>query len=241
MTPSTAALHPPANSSIRLLGTFQLRVSTSVVTLPLCAQKVLAFLAVSGDVQSRDCVAGHIWPESSHERAHSSLRTALWKIRKADDAIIECGRDHLRLGRSVRIDLHDTIQRARSVLEVGPTADDTIDITMFEADLVPDWDDEWLLLQRERLRQLRIHALESLSHSLRLEGAHGRSIEAAYAALAAEPLRDSAHACLIAAHLAEGNRAQATQHFTTYSRLMRDELGLAPSESVARLLDTSSV
>jgi DNA-binding SARP family transcriptional activator len=230
-----------SSASLRMLGSFQLRVESTVVVLPIHAQKVLGFLALAGPSQSRDTVAGTIWPDSSHERAHSSLRTALWRIRRADESLVRCNRDSVCLDEGVRVDLRDAIYRAHLLLDGSADAATMIDIALFEADLVPDWDEDWIVLQRERLRQLRIHALEATSRALLRQGSHARSIEAAYAALAAEPLRDSAHACLISAHLSEGNRAEARRHYDSYCRLMRDELGLPPSKAVSDLIAPSLV
>ena len=74
-----------------------------------------------------------------------------------------------------------------------------------EGDLLPDWYDDWLEIERERLRQLRVHALEHLGeHALR-RGRFGAAIDRALAAIAADPLRESAHRLLIRAYIAEGN------------------------------------
>jgi SARP family transcriptional regulator, regulator of embCAB operon len=52
----------------------------------------------------------------------------------------------------------------------------------------------------------------------------------------AEPLRESARAALIQAHLAEGNQSEAVREFTRYRRLLDAELGLAPTPRLHRLL-----
>ena len=103
-------------------------------------------------------------------------------------------------------------------------------------DLLPDWDDEWVLLERERFRQIRLHALERSCELLMASGRLTEAIDAGLAALAAEPLRESAHRVLIRAHLAEGNRFEALRQFERYRDLMRSELGLAPSVEIADLI-----
>src|SRR5262249_40788444 len=70
-------------------------------------------------------------------------------------------------------------------------------------------------------------------------GEYARAVDAAYAAIAVEPLYESAQAALIAAHLAEGNRIEAIRQFTAFRRLLYDETGLAPSPSLFKELESA--
>ncbi|HEX9311675.1 MAG TPA: bacterial transcriptional activator domain-containing protein, partial [Actinomycetota bacterium] len=77
----------------------------------------------------------------------------------------------------------------------------------------------------------------------RLMAASGRfaeAVESGLAAVAAEPLRESAHRCLINAYLAEGNAGEAIRQFVRYRDLLRAELDLAPSEQIELLFDGST-
>jgi DNA-binding SARP family transcriptional activator len=109
-------------------------------------------------------------------------------------------------------------------------------LDLFTHDLLPEWDDQWVVIDRERLRQLRLHALESLAEQCVRAGRFGDAIEACQLAVGAEPLRDSAHRTLIRAYLAEGNRAMAVRHFELYENLLRAELGLEPPAEVRDLV-----
>jgi DNA-binding SARP family transcriptional activator len=104
-------------------------------------------------------------------------------------------------------------------------------------ELLPGWYEEWVLIERERLRQLRIHALEALGERLIATRKFGRAVEAGLAAVAAEPLRESAHRILIRADLAEGNQAEALRHYWMYRRLLWDELGLRPTSQIEGLIE----
>ena len=64
-------------------------------------------------------------------------------------------------------------------------------------------------------------------------------MQAALAAVQADTLRDSAHESLIRACLAQGNRHEAYTHYTTYRRVLREELGLDPSPALGRLLTSA--
>ena len=234
----TTALLTTASRSIRLLGAFSVSVDDRSVALPSNAQRVLGFLAVSGLEQPRDSIATHLWPGASPDRAMSNLRTALWRVRRAHPEIVCAGRDSVRLEEDVAVDYDVLTARARRIIADDGAGDAVIDLEpyLLEIELLPGWDEEWLLMDRERYRQLRIHALESLSERLTTRGLFGRAIDVACAAIRVEPLHESAHAALIAAHMAEGNRTEAFRHFRSYSHLLAEETGLSPSPQLERLL-----
>ena len=56
--------------------------------------------------------------------------------------------------------------------------------------LLPDWYDDWVAVERERLRELRAHALEALCHRLTAAGRFGEATEAGLAVVRDEPLRE---------------------------------------------------
>jgi len=82
-----------------------------------------------------------------------------------------------------------------------------------------------------------LHALENLARRLSAVGRHSDAIQAALAAIRLEPLRESAHRTLIEVHLAEGNRSEAHRQFQRCRRLLRDELGVEPSDSMRLLIE----
>jgi len=137
----------------------------------------------------------------------------------------------------VEVDLTRVVGQAKrlvgsdeQLLETDANAESLI------GDLLPEWDEDWILFERERLRQLRVHALEALCRRLSVRGRHAEAIDAALAAVAAEPLRESAQHTLITAHLAEGNFSEAVRQYDLYRGLLRDGLGVEPSESMRQLI-----
>jgi DNA-binding SARP family transcriptional activator len=228
--------------ALRVLGRFELQVASRPVPLPSNAQRVLGYLAVTGRSERRNRLAGQLWGLSTQARANANLRTALWRIRRAHPHVIEGARDLIRLHDQVEVDLQGSDAHARRVLEGNSPSSDLLVVPsgLFEADLLPDWDEDWLLLSRERHRQLRIHALEALSEQLTACGEYARAIDAAYAAITAEPLRESARAALIRAHLAEGNRTEASRQLTLYQGMVESEVGLPPSPRLQALLEVAT-
>jgi DNA-binding SARP family transcriptional activator len=175
-------------------------------------------------------LADRLWGSVPGERAHASLRTALWRIRQADPQLVRASRETVRLDESVDVDVRRCVAQAGRLL----TDDEDLhprdtDLSALRGDLLPGWDEDWLLLERERIRQVQIHALEALAHRLRRRGRHLEAIEAAFAAIAEEPLRESAHAALIDIFLAERNVAQARSQLDRYAALLWSELAIRPS------------
>ncbi len=104
-------------------------------------------------------------------------------------------------------------------------------------ELLPGWYDDWILLERERHRQLVLLALEALSEHCTDIGRFDAAVLAALAAVEREPLRESAHRALIRAHLADGNVAEAMRRFRLYEQLAQDDLGVDPSPKMTALLE----
>ena len=66
---------------------------------------------------------------------------------------------------------------------------ESADRSLFVADLLPDWDEQWLVIRRECHRQLRLHALEDLAKAQLGAGLPLDAVDSALEAVAAEPLR----------------------------------------------------
>jgi DNA-binding SARP family transcriptional activator len=106
----------------------------------------------------------------------------------------------------------------------------------FCCELLPGWYDEWVLVERERYRQLNLHALESLCEHLTAARRYGVAVLAGLAAIDREPLRESAHRALMKVHLAEGNVGEAIRRYRLYETIAARDLGVAPSTMMRSLL-----
>lgn len=225
---------------LRLLGAFDLRASDQLVPLPLNARRVLALLAVRGRPQVRSSVAYTLWMDTTQSRAMANLRSTLWKIGPQRSRLLTVCDERLWLAPEVRVDLIRVVDNAKRLTGGAPDAEiEQADVDELAADLLPDWDDEWLREEREQLRQLRVHALEALCTRLGSGGRGAEAVCAGQAAVAAEPLRESAQHLLITAHLAEGNVYEALRQYEIYRRLLWDNLQLQPSPRLSRLVSAT--
>ena len=232
----TTVLPPSSEYRLVLLGGFRLLDCGCVVPLPEASQRLLVLLSLLDHPASRAQVAGSLWPEATEQRAHGSLRTALWRLGAARPVVCSHG-ELLALSPQLAVDLRESIALARALFRPGMAAEFDAEavIRMLSTELLPGWYDDSVLLEAERWRQLRLHSLEALSRRLTAERRFGEALEASMAAVRAEPLRESGHVAVILVHLAEGNQCEAVAEFERYRALLHAELGLEPTEHISRL------
>jgi SARP family transcriptional regulator, regulator of embCAB operon len=233
--------HDPKGSSwdrweLCLLGGFQLRSGATVAVVTRVEERLLAFLALQTRAVTREFVAASLWLATDEAKAMANLRTAVWRVRKVAPDIVAATRDRIALAAHLRIDL----LRARAAVDQFTTSPGALPppdaIRLLDRDLLPDWYDDWVTVERERFRQSRLHALEAATRTLTGARRFPEAIEAAELAVAADPLRESAHRVLIEAHIAEGNWAEALRQYERARCVLADELGLRPTPRLAALV-----
>jgi len=199
--------------------------------VPEGSKQLLTFVALRRRRVERRQAAGAMWPLGDEERAAGNLRSALWRLRRAGIDVVVADKWSLALAADVLVDLHAMERWATSLIEGRPdTQDMAIPPSVSDAlNLLPGFYEDWALIERERVRQRILHALEALSERLAAAGRFADAIEAAMLATCAEPLRESAHRTLIRAHVAEGNLTEARRIYLAYQALLRRELGVVPS------------
>jgi DNA-binding SARP family transcriptional activator len=236
MTPEQLQDHPVVESTdgivLRVLGRFSLIVDGVPQDLPVQVQKVIAFLALHDGSQPRDRVAERVWPDADLKHCRGSLRTVLWRVRQVSPDAVHAPRGSISLGPSVQVDLHEGLAVAKRILDGRPVDPDRA-IPLLSRRLLPDWDDEWSLLEQERVQQMHVHCLEILSRRLMAERQYAYAMQAAGAACRIEPLRESAQRTVIDILRAEGNHVQARRVFEDFRRMLRAELGIEPSAQLA--------
>jgi DNA-binding SARP family transcriptional activator len=172
------------------------------------------------------------------ERAGASLRSALWRINRGGHPLVAADARALRLLPDVVVDLRESVRSAQEVLR-GQARGGAVRVDdLAGGDLLPGWYDEWVVTEREHFRQLRLHALEKLCEQLTDEGRFGEAVEAGFAAVSSEPLRESAHRVLIRAYLKEDNWGEAVRQYEACRRVLRHELGIDPSPVTRALLSS---
>jgi DNA-binding SARP family transcriptional activator len=150
--------------------------------------------------------------------------------------LVESSGSTLQLADTVWVDAREVAALAHDLLQGGQISE-RLPTTLLALDLLPGWYDDWVIVEQERMRQLRLHALEELCSRLTSEGRYGEAIDAGLCCVSGDPLRESAHKKLILAHAAEGNRSEAIRQYERYREVLGRELGIEPSPDLKRLVD----
>lgn len=183
------------------------------------ARRALAYLAVKGPVVPRALMSMELWPSVLEARARANLRRAIWQIPKG---WVRASSWEVRL--EAQVDVDEARQVANRALDEMPL--DAREIDLLGRDLLPGWYEPWLLDEQDAFHLARLQGLETMCRSGTERRQFGLATRAGLAAVAAEPLRQSAVVALVRAHVEEGNLAEARRRVEAYRVLLLDELGV---------------
>lgn len=222
---------------LSLTGEFQLLIEDHSIAVPHGVQRLLAFLAVADRPIPRSRVAGQLWFDVPEWRALGNLRTALWRLRQIPRRVVRAIDERLTLDPDLEVDIAKLSELSTRVLEDPDRVTlQRLPELVAAGDILPGWEDEWLVVERERFRELRLHALERACEVLMNRGKQASAVQACLAAVVAEPFRESAQRLLVRVHLTEGNRAAALRSYLAYRDLIETELGIEPSDLMQDLV-----
>ena len=179
-----------ATVELKVLRCFELRVDHVVVSVPTNVERLLAYLAVQDCPQPRHHVAGHL-SMSIDARAAASLRTAL----SACQADHRRSPDHQRRHalpvpcapgrRSAAADSAGAEPASSGERTRRARRRSNIDARRS----TPDWDEEWIVGERERLRQLACMHSKHCAPRAVWAGGPREAVDVAMMAISAEPLQ----------------------------------------------------
>lgn len=232
---------------LTLLGAFGARLASGQdVVLPgLKDRALLAYLALApGGPHPRDRLAGVLWSLSGEQQARDSLKQALLRLRRAlgsaNGALLRADRQSIVLERAaVDVDA-TTFQRLTQEASVDALSRAT---ALYGGDLLdglggidPEFE-EWLSIERRRLRQLYERALASLMAKTLEAGDREGAAAAAQRLLQSDPFSEAACRTLMQVHAEEGQITLALTVFEDLERRLRDQLGVRPAPETVAVLD----
>ncbi len=238
----------PFNLHIRLFGPLELTQDGQSLLLPSSSRvrALLAYLILHHDRPiPRDRLLGIFWPERSDARARRALSNTLWQIRAAlgpaaarltsDEQVVSFA---LHPGDWLDVAaFRDRVEAARESLsdDGEALAGLAAAVDLYQADFLETCYDDWALLERERLRELYLWALERLVVFHKQRGEYERALDVARRLVAADPLRESAHRELMRLYHLLGRDRAALEQYATIRRLVQEELGLEPAAATVAL------
>lgn len=181
---------------------------------------LLAWLAIEG-ATPRTRLAQLLWPDSAAEAARNALRQRLFQLKKLCGAELVEGQATLALADGVLHDLEDSDDvLAGTAPELG-------------AELA-----DWLARQRGRRRERMRQSLAELADMAERSQDWADALGHAREMLALDPLSEEAHRRVMRLHYLAGDRAAALLAFDACERILKDEVGVAPSLETLALLRT---
>lgn len=228
---------------IRLLGDFSLIYSdqqvTSLNTTRL--RSLFAYLVLHRDVpQQRQHLAFLFWPDATEAQARNNLRQLLHQLRQAFPPVEQflTADTHMLYWHPVTpcyldvaaveqaLTLADAVAR-RNDQHALQDALEQVD-TLYRGELLPGCYDEWILPERERLRQRHLHVLEQLLRLFEVQGDSITAIRYAQRLIGIDPLSEDLYRRLMRLFALNNDRASALHAYHTCVTTLQRELGVAP-------------
>jgi DNA-binding SARP family transcriptional activator/predicted ATPase len=218
------------------------------------AAALLAYLALSGTSFSRDSLATLLWPEYDQSRAFAYLRRTLWSLNHAvEGQRIEADREKVKLrkGENFYLDVDHFEHLCEAANEHSHTSRSTCPVCfenlkkaadLYRGDFMAGFHvrdsagfDDWQSLQAERLRRMLESALENIAAYSLHQREYEAAVEFSRRWLSLNPLHEQAHRMLMLSYARSGNRSAALRQYQECSKILNEELGVAPQEETRNL------
>lgn len=208
-------------------------------------QALLIYLAMTGESYSRSTLAGLLWGKRTEERARANLRMALSRLRKSVG-------DHLIITRQTvafNFDQPHWLDVAEFEAGASAPAQSKIEplyaaVDLYRGDFLDDFYvrdapefEEWVLMERERLRLLVLEGLSHLAEVARQRGDFTESIQVTRRLLTLEPWQEEAHRQLMWLLAHSGERSAALTQYETCRRTLVEEFGAEPAPATVKLYE----
>jgi DNA-binding SARP family transcriptional activator len=193
---------------------------------------ILTYLALEGPTP-RSKLAGLLWPDVEERPARNNLVQALRRLKKLTDTDLITGDDALKLADELEVDI-----ATLNILAFQSNYEDLLKVT---GELLPyDYDDlsefsDWLLLERDKLTNLRREALTSLIKQNERETKYDVALKYAQPLLHLDIVAEETYRLMMRLHYLAGNRAEAMKAFERCKSVLQKELGVEPSLETHKL------
>jgi DNA-binding SARP family transcriptional activator/Flp pilus assembly protein TadD len=207
------------------------------------ATALLAYLALTGERQSRDALAAFLWPDFDDSRAKAALRRTLSALKSA------VGGDALYITREViGLEAGETwcdVADFQAMLSGEPDIEQLqAAVSLYRDDFLSGFSlrdslpfDDWQLLQAQSLRRDLETALEELTSRHIAQEAYDQALPLAHRWLALDPLREEVHRLLMQLYAWLGQPNAALRQYRDCVRILEEELGVSPLAETTALYE----
>ncbi len=233
-----------AGLEIQLLGNFTFRYNDSPlqrVNTPRIQTLLIYLLLHRSTPQPRSYLAYLLWPDSTEIQARTNLRNLFHSVRNvlpAADDFLQADSQTLQwwanapCGLDVE-DFETAIHQAKTASlqkdPLGCLAALEHAISLYQGDLVPSCYMDWIMPERERLRQLYLKNLDWLIRLSENQQDYHAAIGYANNLLIYDPLQEANYRKLMRLYAMHGDRAGVERVYQACSHQLRQELKVQPS------------
>jgi DNA-binding SARP family transcriptional activator len=208
-------------------------------------------------IQSRDlffCLLQHrhglrkeelgniFWPDHPPRKLDGIFRSTLYRLRRAvyrDAVIFEDGRYSFRWDCDYWLDI-EAFEQSLAKAEASADPKEQLvalqaALDLYQGDYLEGVYDDWSSLERQRLREKYLAALETVAGLHAGRGSLQQAVEEYQHLVVADPYREPAHRELMRCYYRLGDRAAAIRQYQSCVKLLREELGLSPSHETEEL------
>jgi DNA-binding SARP family transcriptional activator len=206
-------------------------------------QSLLAYLLLHRNTpQKRQGLGSIFWPDSTEAQARTNLRNLVHLLRRAlpeadrflhsDSLTIQWRKDA-----PFTLDIEDFERSMDEAISAKRQSNTPMlrtacerAIALYHGDLLTSCYDDWIMPERERLRQRLITGLNDLLDALEHERAYAEAIPHLQHLIRLDPLQETAYQRLMLLHSLNGDRASALRVYHIAATMLERELGVEPGQ-----------
>jgi len=234
--------------AIGLFGAPQVTLGENPVTgfVTRKAEALFYYLVVTGRVHTRDALAALFWPDTLDSRAKKNLRDLLFNLRQVLGDYLLITRSTVAFAQE-RPYLLDVEQLRIHLKDMAPTigleALHTV-VSLYQGEFLEGFFvrdagpfEEWMLLEREQLHELYLHALSLLIDYHVTHGEYNAALPFTQKLLGLQPWHEQAHRQQMLCLAHTGRLREALAQYELCHQLLASELALAPSTETVQLYE----
>ncbi len=225
---------------IFLFGTPKLKNNGGTLKLPTStdAQHLLIYLLLNRKKShSRTLLLGIFWPESSETRARKALSQAIWYIRRDFPELLET--NHKSISVSSSLPIWVDIEEFKSLITDKNKISQNLEkaIQLYRGNLLEGLYEEWLLLEREHLRELYLQTLEQVIQKKKSEAKYQEALDLSLKLAESDSLRENAHREIMRLYFLLERPKAALKQYKVCEKILKEELGLEPEIETTALAE----
>jgi len=206
---------------------------------------LLAYLAVTNKSQTRDHLAGMLWPDYENESAFAYLRRTLWELNQSlGKGWIETERNQITF--DLRSDVGLDTQTFHELTSKRPAKIDDLEaaVALYRDDFMAGFSitdtapfEQWQLQETEYFRRELGSALSQLVMAKTMNGDYESALPQAKRWLSLDNINEFAHRAIISLHSLMGDRAGAIHQYVVCQQILKEELGISPQVETTELYE----